>query len=140
MKKVILTIAMFTALGVNAQLQVKESIKDTTVWRASKLTTVPHLTRFDTEEPSYVFYYQNAKYTTITDINYLTIGNKQTTKDFFDLLLDVVTNDKEYTLDLDGKIWIISKSMGYVSVWSTHTYFYLTRKHIESVIETFKSE
>lgn len=135
MKKLILTIGMFTALSVNAQLQVKEATKDTTIWRANKLAVVPHLDRYDAEDTSYTFFYQNAKYTTITDIDYLTIGDKQTTKDFFDLLNDVIVNDKEYNLDLDGKYWIISKSLGGASVWSSSTSFFLNNKQVQSIRE-----
>lgn len=137
MKKTILTLALFTAFGVNAQIKVQENtVKDSVVWRASKLLSVPNITRFASEEDtSYTIYYQNAKYTTITDIDYVTIGSKEDLKQFLNLCLDVIDNGKEYSVEVDGKNWIIVKSMMYVSVWSEHTSFALTRKQVESAIE-----
>lgn len=137
MKKVILTIALFAAFGVNAQLKVEENqMKDTVVWRATGMSSLPSLRKYTMDDQSeYTFFYQNAKYTTITDVNYLHIGSPEDTKQFFDILLDVALNGKEYTLELDGKRWLIGKSAMYVSVWSEYTSFYLTKKQIENIKE-----
>jgi hypothetical protein len=137
MKKVILTIAMFTAFGVNAQLKVEENtMKDSLVWRPIGLSTMPALRVYTMDEQSeYTFFYQNAKYTAIVDIDYINIGDKEETKQFFDVLLDVIETGKEYTIELEGKRWSISKSAMYVFIWSSDTHFYLTKKQVQSIKE-----
>lgn len=136
MKKAILTIAMFTALGANAQMTVKESVKDSVVWQATKLSTVPQLVQYSLEGvEDYTLFYQNGKYATLVDINHVSLGNKEDAKQFFDLLYDVCLTGKEYTIELDGKTWFISKAVNYALVWSEYTQFALTKKQLESVRE-----
>jgi hypothetical protein len=136
MKKAILTIAMFTALGATAQMTVKESVKDSVVWQATKLSSVPQLVQYSLEgTEDYTLFYQNGKYTTLVDINHVSLGSKEDAKQFFDLLYDVCLTGKEYTIELDGKTWFISKAVNYALVWSEYTQFALTKKQLESVRE-----
>jgi hypothetical protein len=136
MKKAILTIAMFTALGATAQMTVKESVKDSVVWQYTKLSTVPQLVQYSLEGiEDYTLFYQNGKYTTLVDINHVSLGSKEDAKQFFDLLYDVCLTGKEYTIELDGKTWFISKAVNYALVWSEYTQFALTKKQLESVRE-----
>lgn len=140
MKKVILTLGIFVAFGVNAQMVIKEQVKDSVVWQATKLSAVPKLMFFSSGDiKSYTFYYQNAKYSTITDIDYITLGSKDDALKFFELLSEVVANDTEYTVQLDGKMWLIAKSMGNgVSVFSEFSYFYLNGKQLSGVLDKLK--
>lgn len=124
------------ALTVNAQLIVKEAAKDTVIWQASKLSPVPKLVKFSLEEEdSYTIYYRNAQYTAITDIDYITTGNSQTTKEFFELCKAVITTGKEYNVDLDGKNISLSKTMSSVMIYMQGSYFYLSEKNIVSLLE-----
>lgn len=136
MKKVIFTLGIALAsYKAGAQIVVKETMKDSVVWY-NKLVGVPKLVCFySTEETSYTLYFQNAKYTQIRDIQYLSIGDLATTKEFFGILLKVADGtDEKVTIELDKATWIISKSMGNVSVWSSYESFYLSKKNIETII------
>lgn len=120
----------------NAQLVIKEAAKDTVIWQASKMSTVPKIVKFTAEgEESYTIYYKNAQYTAITDIDYLTTGDLETTKQFYELCKQVLTEDKEYNVELDNKAISLKKTMGSVMIWMSGSYFYLSEKHITSILE-----
>ena len=138
MKKLFLTLGLGLSLSAYSQIVVKETSKDSVVWH-NKLSGLPKLVCFYTSERSdYTFYFQNAKYTTITDIKYLSLGDIETAKEFFNLLLGIANGGEKLTIELDEETWIISKSMGVVSVWSSYKSFYLTKKNIETIIESLK--
>lgn len=137
MKKLLVILVSMMALNVNAQLVVKETPKDTVIWQESKLAILPKIIRFSTEEVhSYIIYYKNAKYTSITDVNYLTIGDLETTKQFFQLCKSVLTEDKEYSITLGKKdISLKKSSLNSVWVWTDGSYFYLSGKQLDSILE-----
>lgn len=139
MKKLLFILVMLSAFSVNAQLVIKEAPKDTVIWQATKLSTVPKIVRFEAEgEYSYTIYYKNAKYTAITDINYLTTGDLETTKQFYELCKTALIDQKEYNIELDGKSILIKKSMGTVMIWMSNSYFYLSEKNIDTILEKLK--
>lgn len=136
MKKLLVILVSLVALNVNAQLVVREAAKDTVIWQLSKLNTVPKLVKFSSEEAdSYTIYYRNAQYSTITDIDYITTGDLETTKQFFELCKTVVTTGKEYNLELDGKNISLSKTMGSTMIYMKNSYFYLAEKSITAILE-----
>lgn len=141
MKRVILTLGLaFSLFKANGQIIVKETAKDSVVW-SNKLMGLPKLVNFYTkEESNYTIYYQNAKYTTITDIDYISLGDKATAIQFFDILKNVIDSGERSTIELDGNTWLISKSMTNASIWSSTTSFYLTRKNIETILETINTK
>jgi len=138
MKKVILTviIALVSVIS-NAQLVVKEAGKDTVIWQATKLATVPKIVKFTIDSlDSYTIYYRNAKYSTITDIDYITTGDLETTIQFYELCKSVGETGKEYNIELDNKTLILSKgTMGTIMIWSEYSYFYLSAKQVTAILE-----
>lgn len=146
MKKIVFKISLL--LGVTlfsnvsySQLVVNEIAKDSVVWKVKgKYNTIPKLVHFFEESDNYTFFYQNAKYKSITDIDYLSIGDLETTKQFFNLLKDVLVNEKEYDIELDGKLWLLKKSGNSVVVFSSYSYFYLNNNQVEQIIETIKNK
>jgi hypothetical protein len=131
----LLSVIIFTSFSANSQLVVKEAAKDTVVWQASKLSPVPKLIKFSLEAgDSYTMYYRNAKYSQITDIKYISIGDKETTIQFFKLCLSVLDDGKEYNIDLGTEKYNLSKSMGGVTIWSSLGYFALSRNNISSIL------
>jgi hypothetical protein len=139
MKKLLFILVMLSAFSVNAQIVIKESPKDTVVWQATKLSTVPKIVRFEVDgEYSYTIYYKNAKYTAITDIDYLTTGDLETTKQFYDLCNTAITEGKEYNIEMDNKSIVIKKAMGNVMIYTSTSHFYLSEKQVTSIIEKLK--
>jgi hypothetical protein len=137
--KTLLIILALSSFIANGQLVVKEAAKDTTIWQASKLTTVPKIIRFGSgETKSYSIFYRNAQYTTITDIDYISMGDLETTIQFFELCQSVINEDKEYNLELDGKNILLKKSMGSAWIWMNGSYFYLTTKNLTAILESLK--
>lgn len=137
MKQLILTLGIvLTTCSLRAQIVVKESIKDSVVWQ-NKLMGVPKLLCFySSEDTSYTMYFQNAKYTQIRDIQYVSIGDLATTKEFFGILLKVADGTEEkVTIEMDKSTWLISRSMGSVVIWSSYESFYLSKKNIETILE-----
>jgi hypothetical protein len=94
---------------------------------------------FDNEF-SYVIYYKNAKYPSITDIQYITTGDLETSKQFFELCKTVIVEDKQFSIDLDKKSISLQKSLGAVMVYMSSSYFYLTEKQIDLILEKLKLE
>lgn len=120
----------------NAQLVIQEAAKDTVIWQASKLTTLPKLVKFTLEgENSYTIYYRNAKYSSITDVDYISTGDLETTKQFFELCKQVITENKEYNIQLDNKAISLTKTMSTVMIWMSGSYFYLSEKNLVSILE-----
>lgn len=135
MKKLLIILVLLSAFSVNAQLVVKEAAKDTTIWQPSKLQNLPKLIRFKTDDlESYTMYYKNAKYTSITDIDYISIGDLETTKQFFGLCKTVVSEGKEFNITLGKESIMLKKSMGGTMIWKSGSYFYLTDKQIDSIL------
>jgi hypothetical protein len=124
-----------------SQLIVNKVAKDSIVWQVKgKYSTLPKLVHFFEESDSYVLYYKNAKYQTISDVDYLSIGDLTTTQQFFDLLKDVLENQQEYDIELDGKLWLLKKSGNSVMVFSSYSYFYLNTKQVEQIREKIKNK
>jgi len=145
MKKIILTIGILSSLMISkqsfAQLNIKESAKDSLVWQnAEKHNTLPKLVHFYGNLDDYTLYYQNAKYKSITDIDYISFNNLSTTIQYFELLKDVVSNDKEYDVELNDTQWLIQKSGSRVVMFSSYTYFYLSETQIDSILQTIKNK
>jgi hypothetical protein len=106
MKKIILTIGILSSLMISkesfSQLNIKETAKDSVVWQnEDTYKTIPKLIHFYENLDYYTFYYQNAKYSSITDIDYISFNDLSTTIQYFELLKDVVTNDKDYNIELN---------------------------------------
>ncbi len=115
---------------------VKEAAKDTVIWQLSKLNPVPKLVRFKLEDvESYTIYYKNAQYTAITDIDYISIGDSTTTRQFFELCKQVIAEDKEYNVELDNKDISLRKTLGTVMIYTSGSYFYLSDKNLTAILE-----
>jgi hypothetical protein len=141
MKNLILIALTVLSFNGYSQLVVKETPKDTIIWQQSKLISLPKLMRFSFDtEFSYVIYYKNAKYPSITDIQYITTGDLETTKQFFELCKTVIVDDKEFSIDLDKKSISLQKSLGAVMVYMSSSYFLLTEKQIDLILEKLKLE
>ncbi len=141
MKNLILITLTVLSFNGYSQLVVKESPKDTIIWQQSKLISLPKIMRFSFDnEFSYVIYYKNAKYPSITDIQYITTGDLETSKQFFDLCKTVIVEDKQFSIDLDKKSISLQKSLGAVMVYMSSSYFYLTEKQIDLILEKLKLE
>jgi hypothetical protein len=141
MKNLILIALTVLSFNGYSQIVVKETPKDTIIWQQSKLINLPKLVRFSFDnEFSYVIYYKNAKYSSITDINYITTGDLETTKQFFELCKSVIIDDKEFSIDMDKKSISLQKSLGAVMVYMSNSYFYLTEKQINLILEKLKLE
>ena len=141
MKNLILIALTVLSFNGYSQIVVKETPKDTIIWQQSKILTLPKLMRFSFDtEYSYVIYYKNAKYPSITDINYITTGDLETSKQFFELCKSVIVEDKQFSIDMDNKSISLQKSLGAVMVYMSSSYFYLTEKQIDSILEKLKLE
>jgi hypothetical protein len=140
MKKVILSVASFMVLSTSySQIVVKETTKDSIVWY-SKLTGLPRLNHFyDAESNWYTLYYKNLEYQYITDVDYISLGSKETTLEFFNILKQALVDKKELTLELDGKTWFLKTGSNMAIMSSSGTSFFLTNKNLDKILEAFKS-
>ena len=139
MKNLLSVALLVITFSTNAQMVIKEAVKDSIVWRATKISNVPKLVNFYKQDVnSYTMYYRNGKYTAIVDINYLTLGEKDVAVQFFELLLSVITSGEKVNIELDDKAWIVSKSMNGVSIFSISSSFFLTKNQVEDVLEILR--
>lgn len=137
MKNLFFILTLLVAFSSTAQLTVRETQKDSIMWRATKVSVVPKIMVYtiDTVHVHTIFY-KNAKYTQITDIESITIGDNQTTKEFFQTCLTAFTESKEFLVEIDGDRIYIKKSMGSVMIWNDSSYFYLTKNQIENILSS----
>jgi hypothetical protein len=140
MKRTMFILGMFAmsmTSNAQAQIQVQESPKDSTIWKDE--SRLPMLKNFYTKDyNSYTLYYKNAKYSTINDIDYISIGDKPTAIQFFEILKKVADGGEKVTFDLDDNTWVIDKGArsGMVLCWSSLSYFYMTSDQLTKVLET----
>jgi len=139
MKKVILSVASFMVLSTSySQIVVKETSKDSTVWY-NKLTALPKLSHFYNSETNwYTLYYKNLDYQYITDIDYISLGSRESTLEFFNILKQAIVDKKELNFELDGKTWFLKTGSNMAFMSSSGTSFYLTKKNLDNIIEKFK--
>lgn len=140
MKKVILTIATaFLTFSMNAQITIKVEPNHEVVWQGTKLSSVPNLTALEFNgDTSYVIYYKNGEYTHIVDIDFLDLGDKETAIQFFGILKEVSAgaNGNKATLEIGGETWRITKYSWTVQVYRSGSFFYLTAKQVDAILET----
>ena len=139
MKKVILSVASFMVLSTSySQIVVKEATKDSTVWY-NKLTVLPKLNHFYNAETNwYTLFYKNLEYQYITDVDYISLGSKESTIEFFTILKTTLEEKKEVNFELDGKLWFLKTGSNMAMMSSSGTSFYLTNKNLDKILEALK--
>jgi hypothetical protein len=138
MKKLFLTLGLGLSLSAYSQIVVREAAKDSVVWK-NKLAGLPKLIHFYGDDmKDYTIYYQNGRYQHITDINYISLGEKEGALEFFNILKQAGESGKEITFDLDKKTWYVRSNANLVHIWSSGTQFFLTKKNIETILESLK--
>lgn len=138
MKKLFLILSLGLSLSAYSQIVVKEALKDSTVWYWKGIG-LPKLTHFyDAEHKSYVLYYKNLEYQYITDVDYIDLGTKENTIEFFNILMQAFEDKKELTLELDKKIWFLSVSYNMVNISTSGSRFFLSKKNLENILEALK--
>jgi hypothetical protein len=139
MKSLIFLLTVFAVLSANAQITVQETPKDSVLWQASKLATLPKIRVGEVEGTNfYTIYYRNAKYTHITDVKYIMTGELESTIYFYETCLAAVAEDKEFIVTIGNESIHISKSMGSTMIWTDVGYFYLTKKQLDSILLILK--
>jgi hypothetical protein len=134
MKKLFLLFVL-AASTAHSQIVVKETAKDSIVWY-SKLTGLPRLNHFyDAEKNWYTLYYKNLEYQYITDVDYISLGSKETTIEFFTILKNALDEKKELNFELDGKLWFLKTGSNMAIMSSSGTSFYLTNKNLDKILE-----
>jgi hypothetical protein len=137
MKKLFLLLVL-SASTAHSQIVVKEATKDSTVWY-SKLTGLPKLIHFyGTDSDRYTLFYKNLEYQYITDVDYISLGSKESTIEFFTILKTTLEEKKEVNFDLDGKTWFLKTGSKMAIMSSSGTSFYLTEKNLTNILEVLK--
>lgn len=136
MKKSILFFALALGINASAQVTVKETVKDSVIWK-SATGTLPKLVLFKGDElESLVLYFRNAEYSTLVDVEYITLGQKETAEEFLNMCLQVIDEKKAFSLDVNGEAVTIQKGVGSVFITTEKGYFYLTKKQVQNILET----
>jgi hypothetical protein len=137
MKKLFLLLVL-SASTAHSQIVVKEATKDSTVWY-SKLTGLPKLIHFyGTDSDRYTLFYKNLEYQYITDVDYISLGSKESTIEFFTILKTTLEEKKEVNFDLDGKTWFLKTGSKMAIMSSSGTSFYLTEKNLTNILEALQ--
>jgi len=137
MKKLFLLL-LLSASTAHSQIIVKETAKDSTVWY-SKLTGLPKLVHFyGTDTDRYTLFYKNLEYQYITDVDYISLGSKESTIEFFNVLKQTLEEKKEVNFDFDGKRWFLKTGSKMAIMSSTGTSFYLTEKNLNNILEALQ--
>ena len=135
MKNLLILLTLIVSFSGVAQLRVVETQKDSVLWQATKLSSVPKIMVYTIDSVHvYTIFYKNAKYTQITDIESIGTGELETTKQFYEICKQAHIEDKEFMIEMDGENIYIKKSMGSVMIWTSTSYFYLTKKNIEDIL------
>jgi hypothetical protein len=83
-------------------------------------------------------YYKNLEYQYITDVDYIYLGSKESTIEFFNILKQALVDKKEVNFDLDGKTWFLKTGSNMAIMSSSGTSFYLTNKHVDKILEALQ--
>jgi hypothetical protein len=136
MRKFILTIGL-SALSLNAssQIVVRQETKDSTVWY-SKLSGLPKLIHFYGDEySSYTLYYKNAKYQYINDVKYISLGDKETAIEFFNMVMNTIKTGDKLSIELNGELIIISKSFNTAYIYTDSSSFMISNKQVDNILK-----
>lgn len=137
MKKLFLLLVL-SASTAHSQIVVKETAKDSVIWY-SKLTGLPKLIHFyGTDTDRYTLFYKNLEYQYITDVDYISLGSKESTIEFFNVLKQTLEEKKEVNFELDGKTWFLKTGSKMAMMSSSGTNFYLTEKNLNNILELLK--
>lgn len=134
MKKIIIAFAMLTAFNLSAQIEVKEAIKEDVVWTNGK-SLLPELVHsHDSKISFYAFFYENEKYHSITDVQYLVFKTKDEAILFFNLVDGVFKDKQNVSLTIKDDDYMLSFSTSRVMVYSQLSYFYLSQKEVTEIL------
>jgi hypothetical protein len=137
MKNLFLILILF-AYTAHSQIVVKETSKDSTVWK-SKNATLPKLIHFYNDERNwYTLYYKNLEYQHITDIDYINLGLKENTIDFFNILKQSLEEKKQVNFELSDKLWFVHTNSNIVSLSSSGTTFFLFKDDVNNILDLLK--
>lgn len=125
MKKLLLLSMLFVASVSFGQLEVKKPTESTTLFSS---VTKLRLVKFEKDTlVFYALYYQNAKYTHITDTKYLSFSDSLEVKQFLELAIKSIDEKEEF----ETSKYSIKKYMG-KSVFVMNedgSYFILNKKY-----------
>ncbi len=136
MKKVILIIASMMVLSIgNSQIIVDEPSKDSVIY--SHPLTVLKLMHFYGKNSHYAFFYKNTKYQYITDIDYISLDDKEEVIQFFNLLLKVYESGEFTSFSLHEKRYHVAKTMSQLAVYDSNntSEFMITKKIITKILD-----
>lgn len=151
MKKLILVLLISSsAFG---QLEVKKADNPITLGKVENGTTYVadlHYRIRDNGDTSCTLMFQNAKYTTISDIQYFSFMNKEGTLNQCYTLLKTCISDenkknKDYSVNFTlGKTNVIASpaKLGFnysIMIWTDKGYFYVTEKQLDQLFGKVKS-
>ena len=121
---------MFVATNAVAQLEVNEQ-KDSTLYERTGAFQ-PHLSIMVFESGNHTIYFKNAKYTHITDIQYVSIGSKENLKQLMELCIKSCDEGKEFKTDL----YIVDRQNKKIAtIWTTNGHFYISTKEAQEILE-----
>ena len=135
MKKLFLLLVL-SANTAHSQIVVDEPTKDSVVY-SYPLTTLKLIHFYGKPElDHYAFYYKNAKYQYITDVDYISFNTKEDVVEFFNLLLKVSETGEFTGFTLDGKRYYIAKRMGQLAVYDDKntSEFLITKKIVNKIL------
>ena len=136
MRKFILTIGLSAlSLSASSQIVVRQETKDSTVWY-SKLSGLPKLIHFYGNEYSdYTLYYKNAKYQYINDVKYISLGDKETAIEFFNMVMNTIKTGDKLSIELNGELIIISKSFNTAYIYTDSSSFMISNKQVDNILK-----
>jgi hypothetical protein len=135
MKKLLFIMMLLCSIGSIAQIEVSEN-KTEDLYKA-RMGAI-RLTKFDTEgEIHYGFYFRNAKYQHLVDYQYISFNDTTEVKEFFNLIIKAINENKEYTLTVGKQDIFISKGVyGSMAINNSMGYCYVSKKEAQAIIDS----
>lgn len=136
MKNIILILAVLLTLSVNAQITRESKTNTKEVYRGAYSLT---LTQFilNESDTSFALYFQNRKYSSITDLHYISFRNKKDLEEFLYIALETIGGESQ-NVRVGKQSLYLSKITGGVYISTDRAYLILSRKDIETMLNSLK--
>ena len=135
MKKLLFIVMLLCSMGTIAQIKVSEN-KTEDIYKA-RMGAI-RLTKFNTEgEIYYAFYFRNAQYQHLVDYQHISFNDTTEVKEFFNLIITAIDENKEYNLTVGKQALYISKGVyGSITIRNSQGYCYVSKKEAQAIIDS----
>lgn len=135
MKTLLIGAALLLALNTTAQVVREDRSQTKELYRGSFSM---NLTRFTVKDTTFALYFQNRKYSTLTDIEYISFKSKKDLTDFLIIALEALESTEMISIQVGTQQVYLAKTVNGVYVSVKDAYFILPKRDIDAMLNVIQ--